>query len=129
MVPIIYVIKGDPIALNRARVGRNICKMYDPQKQTKLILGIELQRQHGDRPLYTGPLKFDITFFMRLSNQMKKKPPHFHTFKPDSSNMIKLYEDICTGILYHDDSLIASISAQKVYSLDPRVEFTITELR
>ncbi len=129
MALLTYVIQGDPIALNRARVGRNTCKMFDPQKQIKLLIGIELQRQHGERPLYTGPLKFDITFFMRLSNQLKKKPPYYHIFKPDSSNMIKMYEDVCTGILYHDDCLIAAISAQKVYDLNPRVEFTITELR
>lgn len=125
--PIIYVIKGDPIALRRACPGKK--GMYDSQKELKLVMGITIASQHDNRPFYKGPLEMTIRFFMRINCQAKKKPvPKYHIFTPDVSNMIKFYEDICTGLLYEDDRLICSTNAVKLYDYDPRVEFSIKEL-
>ncbi len=128
MDQITYIIKGDPTALKRPRIGRD--HIYDPQATLKLVLGLELQRQHGERRKYEGPLAFDIIFFMRIPTKSPKSiHKKYHMYRPDASNLLKLYEDVATGILYHDDCLIAQISATKIYDINPRVEFTITELR
>ena len=124
----IYTIPGDPIALNRARMG-SAGRMYDPQKGTKLAIGIYLQNQHEGLPYYEGPLHFNITFFMYIPKGMKKNTPHYHCKKPDVDNLAKMYIDIGTGILYQDDNIIAQISGLKIYDENPRVEFFITELK
>lgn len=124
-----YVIKGDPVAW--ARAGRCGTRMYDTQKNLKIVLGIMIRNQHNDLPLYTGPLQLLVTFYMktpqRIRNLKKFEGKFTHT-KPDLSNLIKFIEDTCTGILYHDDALIASINADRRYSFEPRTEFIIRQL-
>lgn len=128
----IYVIKGEPTPLARARHAHR--RTYDSQKQLKSMLGIEIQCQHDDRPLYSGPLRVEFTFYFGFPEKMSQdkklkllgKP---HVFKPDLSNLIKLIEDVGSKILYHDDSYIASIAAFKCYDWEPRTEFIITEIK
>lgn len=127
-----YVIEGDPIPLARARMGKQ--RMWDSQKQKKLYCGIELKRQHGNEPLFEGPLSLDVCFYMPIPKsksaiQREKLIDTYHTFIPDSDNLIKWICDIASGgVLYDDDCIIAAISAQKVYAEHPRTEFVITTL-
>lgn len=124
-----YVIEGDPIALARVRIASNN-RCYDSQKETKLVCGIQLSNQHENLPLFTGPLHINMTFFMPIapSSQKKNLAGSYHYFRPDLDNCIKFICDIATGILYHEDCIIASISAKKVYDNKPRTEFCITQL-
>lgn len=131
MVKKIYVIKGDPTPLARARAGNR--RVWDSQKQEKLVAGINLKHQHGSLPFYEGPLHLDVTFFMKIPEQIsiRKRETYlhkYHVYKPDTSNLLKFIEDISTGVLYNDDCLIASISTKKVYDSNPRTEFIITKL-
>jgi Holliday junction resolvase RusA-like endonuclease len=124
-----YVIKGDPIPLARARHGKH--GVWDSQKSEKLIAGISLRNQHGNKPLLTGPLRMNVVFYLPLSKTMAKKlkmPYSYHYFKPDISNMLKFIEDIATGIIYKDDCLIAKVTMKKVYDSEPRTEFSVKEL-
>ena len=124
-----YIIKGDPIALARARHYNR--RVYDSQKNEKLVLGITLRNQHAERPQFIGPLQLDITFFMPIAKSRAKQRAtlldSYHFYTPDLSNLIKFVEDLATSILYPDDCLIAKIIAKKIYG-DPRTEFTITKL-
>jgi Holliday junction resolvase RusA-like endonuclease len=125
-----YVIKGEPVHLARARHSNG--RVYDAQKHIKLVNGLQLVEQH-EGPFLCGPLELDIVFYMPISKtslkraeQMKGTP---HIYTPDLSNLIKFVEDIATNIIYKDDCLIASIIAKKMYDLDSRTEFTITEIK
>lgn len=133
MIPeAIYTIAGPPVQWER--VAPNYAKrtLYDTQKAVKLMIGIELTKQHNDQPLFDGPLRIDWRFFMEIPFSVKKKKPHMigkpHSSRPDSSNLIKFYEDVCNGIIFRDDCLISHGSWQKVYDENPRTEFTITRL-
>lgn len=122
-----YVLLGDPVPLARARLGKY--KVYDAQKNAKLVIGITLANQHNDKPLITGPIHLEIVFFMYTSKPKSKTLlGKAHPCKPDLSNLIKLYEDIATSVLYKDDAQIASISARKVYSDNPRTELRVYKL-
>jgi Holliday junction resolvase RusA-like endonuclease len=127
----IYIVPGDPIALARPRISRK--SMWDPQKQERLFFGIHVKNQHGDKPLYTGPLKLDVIFFMPFPQTHKARKGRrlgdYHFFRPDTSNMIKFVEDACSGVLYPDDCSIAVIVAKKIYDDEPRTEFKIIQLR
>lgn len=48
-----------------------------------------------------------------------------HAKKPDVDNLIKLYMDVLTGIVWHDDNCVSLGSAVKVYSSKPRVEMFV----
>lgn len=122
-----YFIKGDPVALQRFRLGHG--HIFDGQKSEKVIHGIDLQYQHDDRPFYEGPLKLVIEFhFKKTKSNKKSVTGDWFFYRPDLSNLIKYVEDVANNILYHDDCLIAQIYAKKIYSDEPHTEFYIEEL-
>lgn len=125
MASVTYVITGDPIPLARPRASMT-CRMWDAQKSIKLLRGLQIRNQHDDKPYLTGPLHLDVTFYFLGASKKRLGRPHI--FKPDLSNLIKFAEDIATGILYHDDCLIASISSRKLYDTIPRTVFTLTQM-
>ena len=138
-----YIIPGDPVPLLRARYAHGQ-RPWDSQKQIKASTAIQIATQHGERPVYNGPLELNITFFFAIPSIPLKgcKPDRLktivfkrdkmvgqpHIFKPDLSNLIKFIEDIAEKIIYGNDCTIASIVARKVYAYEPRTEFTITEM-
>ena len=129
----LFILKGDPCPLARARVvGRRV---YDSQVAIKLHSRICLELQQNNAPPFENvPLHLDITFFMKLPHNPKLRKQylaqHYHMFKPDADNLIKMLCDISNSILYKDDCLLANITAQKIYTdLEPRTEFTLTPLK
>ena len=125
----LYVLKGDPVPLARPRFSHK--NVYDGQKTRRLMAGIAVQSQHDGRPLYEGNLHLNMTFYMKIPQKGKRtavREGGYHIYKPDLSNLIKFVEDVCTKVLYHDDSLICSIVAAKKYSITPRTEFEVRVL-
>lgn len=124
-----YILSGDPIPLARPRFRKN-SGVYDPQLSLKQRSQLELKIQHGARPLLKGPLELIVTFFMKIPISKKRKiyPYNYHAIKPDLSNLIKFVEDVATGILYEDDSIIVSIQSVKYYAIVPRTEIILVPL-
>ena len=129
----IYVIPGNPVSLKRPRFSPQTNRMYNSQRNHMLVTSIGLQSQHNNDPLFEGPLHMDVIFFMPIPSKTTKKSldslilKHDPT-RPDLDNLIKMVADIGNGILYKDDALIASISAKKVYDINPRTEFSIQSI-
>lgn len=128
----VYVIPGDPIPLARPRFS-NYRRVYDSQKNIKLTASIHVVSQHDDEPLLEGPLHLDITFYMPVPTSISAKRRALlygktHIFRPDLTNCIKFYEDICSGVLYYDDCTIAKITARKIYDEHPRTEFSLRQI-
>ena len=123
-----YIIIGTPIPLARPRFNGR--KIYDSQKHKKLVAGINLRHQHDNKPLYEGDLHLDVKFYLKIASKKKISilEDTYHVYKPDLSNLLKFIEDVCTGIIYKDDSLICSVYAIKKYSSIPRTEFEIKVL-
>lgn len=123
-----FIVPGDPVSLDRARYGRGrdgTAKVYDSQRNEKLMVGITLRSQNGDRLPLAVPLWLDITFYF-------KKPKHrklvhiWRIERPDTSNLLKFYEDVGTEAgLWKDDSFIVKVTAQKVYDDNPRTELIV----
>lgn len=128
-----YCVYHNPVPLSRPRFGQG--RVYDPQKNERIFYTIAIERQHNNRPMLTGPLHLDVTFFMPMppSMSLKKKSqvkdtPHF--VRPDLSNLLKWLEDVAQQAgLFKDDSCIVSVAAHKIYSDEPRTEFIFTPLQ
>lgn len=134
-----FTIPGNPIPLARARInpkaffGSAKHKMWDPQKELKLVTAITLQNQFDKAGFFTGPIHLDVIFYMPIPKCISKKKKEsicgtHHIAKPDLDNLVKFICDSAHGILYHDDSLIASITTKKLYDLDPRTVFTLESI-
>lgn len=52
-----------------------------------------------------------------------------HNQKPDSSNLLKFYEDAANSVLYDDDSMLCHVSAKKKWSDNPRTEINIMPVK
>lgn len=122
-----YIIEGDPIAWARAKPNFNSRRMWDSQKQQKLILGLSLVKQHGSNPPFAGPLFMEVNFYMQLPKKGKNAGDWFDG-RPDLSNLLKFIEDTGSKIIYIDDCLICYTIMKKVYDEHPRTEFTIARL-
>lgn len=127
-----YIVPGNPIPLQRVRLTRN--NIWDPQKEQKLCSSIHIESQHDNAPLFYGPVHVDFLFYFAIPKSKSSKKKHalidtFHYYRPDTSNLVKFYEDIAHDILYDDDCIIASLYAKKLYAIEPRTEIIVTELK
>lgn len=84
-----------------------------------------------------GAIAFLVTFYIRppksISNVKKmaqslKNEAIYVEKRPDLDNYLKAIWDCSNGLLFKDDGQIAVTSAQKLYSLKPRIEIEIFEL-
>ena len=81
--------------------------------------------------LMEGPLHVIFKFVLPIPkswSQNKKDHPPEHVSKPDLDNLIKMW-DIANGILFHDDSQICKIEAEKMYGRVPRTEVTCQKFK
>lgn len=123
-----YIVPGQPVAWMRTGVNRN--RFYDRQKKDKNDYGLLLQAQHQDKTLFKGALEMVVTFYMPIASSFSKKnraniEGAWHKFRPDLDNALKFLLDACTGILFDDDCCLVSVIAKKMYSCNPRTEFSI----
>ena len=129
-----FTFEIEPVPQLRPRVSsRPYIRVYDPPKvkQFKHILRSLAVDQYS-RPPLLGPLSVSLTFYRpvqksisqsererRLSNRSKP------VVKPDTDNYIKSTLDALNGVLWHDDSQIVKIEAEKKYSDHPRIRVSV----
>lgn len=122
-----------PVALKRHRhkqLSSDTIITFDPQKKIKQQLASFIKTT---TMYHEGPLHMCITLFMPIPDSLSpnKKLAHenqWHYKKPDSSNMLKFYEDLLNEIIYKDDSQLAAHCLKKIYSSEPRIVITISRL-
>ncbi len=76
------------------------------------------------------PIHLDIIFYLPYPNTQKAREAgkvhgNYHFTRPDLLNMIMFVEAVCQGIIFVDDSKVASVAAAKVYDDNPRTEFRV----
>ncbi len=138
------IFPGHPMPQQRCRIfkrGPKICS-FDPQTRLKVELKISAKEQLDDHnkkepspwtlPQYP---KINFLFFMPIPKYMPKKERVFaeletlkHIKKPDVDNLIKLYLDVLSNIVIHDDASVQIGKAIKMYSLNPRTVILIQEM-
>ena len=115
----VYIIPGEVVAWKRVNPGKGSYRAYDDQKRAKTAIGHQIQNQHGSRPLYKGILHAEFQFFMPIPLNLHKRKDliagTLYPTKPDFNDLVKLIVDVCQGILYENDSCIASALIQRRY--------------
>ena len=119
-----YRIDISPISWQRAKLKGG--KFFDNQVKQKMCFGLYVQKQHGNEPVFSKPISMDITFFM--AQPYSKRKAYYHASFPDLDNLCKFLLDSMKDVVISDDRIICSLSAKKIYSAEPRTEFTITEV-
>ena len=125
-----YVLKGDPVSLSRCRVNFQSHRVFDNQKEIKLLTGISLRHQHGDEEVFDCPLEVDIIFYfvIPVTKSKKIRPGDYMAQKIDLDNAIKFLFDCGNRVIWRDDCIISSVKGQKRYAETARTEFTVRTL-
>jgi len=114
------VVPGVPVAQPRQRHTRN-GHNYIPKShaiwdyKSRIVKAFE---ETGADPIPRGtPVRLRVNFwFPRPKSKVwktKPMPSYPHTSKPDVDNLVKAVADALNGRLFHDDSQIASVKANK----------------
>jgi Holliday junction resolvase RusA-like endonuclease len=138
MILLRVVIPGEPIAQGRPRFARRgpYVVAYDPPrsrswKQCAQAHMAAAMTQVG-ASLFSGPVKVTITarFSCPRSEWRKREPlaERPHVKRPDLENVIKAILDAGTGVVWHDDSQVSALDAQKLVAAQgaaPSVEMWV----
>lgn len=130
-------IPGNPIAKKRPRFARRkkfVAVINDQETEESLFLFHVMQQWKGD-PIKDKTIAIHLKYFMKRpkshygtgknAGKLKKSAPVNHFKKPDIDNLVKFTLDVLNGHVYHDDSLINYICAEKRYSEKPRTEIVL----
>lgn len=106
-----------------------IQKLYDSKQHEKIAYGLYLQQQHNNEPMFNKPITLDVTFFMQSPKGRDKKPDGaLHVCKPNINDLVEFLLHEARNVIIVSDGIISSITAKKLYSIEPRTEFIITEI-
>lgn len=119
-----FVVPGVPVGKGRPRFVRATGRAFTPTK----TVSYEAQLKHyaheamtlaGYKP-FEGPLRLTVqAVFPKAASWSKRKAAEtfWHTGKPDADNLLKCC-DALNGVVWRDDSQVASASVIKSYSGD-----------
>lgn len=123
-----YVLWSEPHPYIRSDKERRI---WDSLKQSRFIQITDLLEQHGESPLFKGPLAVEIYFYLKSHDKAKKAPgPHdtFHHSGPSLASLLKFFEEMAAGVILSHAYQIATIKTYKRWDLQPRTEIIIEEI-
>jgi Holliday junction resolvase RusA-like endonuclease len=135
-----FTVLGEPVGKSRPKFStfNGHAMAYTPQKTVnyETLVKLSYQQQCNDKPYEKDiPLRAEITAYFPIpkSASMKRKKMMLegqirHTKKCDSDNLAKAVLDALNGIAYYDDSQVCELSVSKLYSDNPRVIVSISEI-
>ena len=125
------LIEGDPVAKGRPRFamvnGKPITFTPSKTRNFEAVVSLIARQQAPETPL-EGPLAVDIFFAFTVpkSRAKKKAQGTYKDTRPDLDNLIKAVLDgLNTAGIWRDDAQIATLSASKVWSDNPRTVVTV----
>ncbi len=133
--------KAQPRVKARAFKVGNICRvsMYTPEgaKEWKAAIVEACKAKMTDEDYIPKGESIGITVVFRMPRPqshfgtrqgeayLKPKAPSVHIGKPDIDNMVKAVFDALNGVLWHDDSQITAVHAEKSYGDMPGMNLWI----
>jgi Holliday junction resolvase RusA-like endonuclease len=110
---------------------------YLPKKQRDQLAMLRHEAtaaMNGRNPLEV-PVSLDLQVAVPIPRSWSKRKQQAAAVgellpgtRPDLSNMLKLAEDACNGVILRDDSLVVQQTSRKCYSTSPGITLTITPL-
>lgn len=135
--PITIVMPGKPRGKQRPRFVRSLGIAFTPKQtrvQEAVVKDLAIRAMDGRTP-FDGPVRLDLTVFVEIPRSWSRKKREAAargelrpTGRPDGSNIQKLLEDGCNGVIFRDDSQIVDWSGRKLYAEIPSTVCAFTEL-
>jgi len=93
-------------------------------KQYKALVRYCAGQAMNGRPPLEGPLALDVTVY-RLKPKSTPKRVTYPITRPDCSNYLKLLEDACNKLIWHDDAQLVDVSIHKRFDRAAWVEIRV----
>lgn len=126
-----FDLRVKPEPQQRVRFYRN--RAYDPSKEYKKSLKVQLLSQFCGKPLIEDPIFLRLTFRMPIPKSTTKSKMRkilngeiYHVKRPDIDNLAKAALDALNDTIIKDDSQIYSLHTNKIYSTHPGISLLIT---
>src|SRR5215471_20514238 len=126
-VPGIPAPGGSKRGIYNAKLGRTLIFENNPEKNRNWRASVALVASREmalmrEGVLFSGPVEMHVHFeiprpksHFDSKGRLKKSAPFWCIKKPDSLKLRRSTEDAMTGIVWHDDSQIASAQETKYY--------------
>ena len=127
-------IPGPPTGKQRARSGKG--HHYTPKKTVeyeKKVATLATLAMKGTPP-FIGPVKSYLVAYWPIPSSWPKTKKTMavegviRPGKPDADNIEKIIFDACSNVVFIDDKQIVEWGGKKLYSINPRIEVTFTEI-
>lgn len=121
--------RGFPIRRKNGTVGVAITEDCTRSAPWRAVVQLAAQEVRVKADWLLGFLDYalvlDVTFYMPRPKShftskglLRPTAPVYPTKKPDRTKLLRLLEDSCTGVLWHDDAQIVDGGIRKLYA-DP----------
>ena len=132
-----FTVYGEPIPWKRPRFNGKSKRVYEDSKvRDYKARVIEAFEESGGRVYEKDvPLRMSIRFYLSVPRSASEKRKvdlisnFFPTKRPDNDNLYKGIADALNGIAYYDDSQIVVTHIHKLWSVNPRAEINIGEVK
>ena len=116
------IVPGEPVAKGRPRMTRN-GHVYTPQKTRDYENRIKhcFYTQGGEK--LNGPIELIMNAYFTMPKNAKR----YMCRRPDIDNIVKTI-DALNGIAFDDDRQIIKVTAEKFFSVEPRLEIELKEM-
>jgi Holliday junction resolvase RusA-like endonuclease len=124
-----FELTGPPVPYARTGGGKTVVR-FTPPRQRKYMDDLVLvarMAMRGKQPL-TGPVRMDFIAkfpFPKKMSGVNRLATHWHTARPDKSNVEKIIEDALKGFVWLDDSQVSSGYSEKIYADEPLVHVKV----
>lgn len=124
-------IPGPPVAWARAR--QRGAQRFTAPDQARAKRRLQQELKLVCRAPHAGPVHLTVRAYMPIPPSCSRaeharRLGAWHMQKPDADNIAKLIKDAANGVVYKDDSQVASLTVLKVWSDNPRTEIIFDEL-
>ena len=117
---------GSKRAFYNQRTGRAMIVDANPKaKAWQKIVAAKAREAMGSEPPISGPLRMCLVFYLdrprshyrtgKYSGDLLRAAPKYPIYKPDTTKLVRCFEDAMTGIVYEDDAQIVAQEARKLY--------------
>lgn len=134
MMQTIFTVDGEPKGKARPRFTRG-GRTYTPKKTVEYERAIKNAFLAAGGTLTNLPVTVSINAYYKTpASATKKKAVQMMsggilpTKKPDTDNIAKAVCDALNGVAYHDDAQVCILHVKKIYSTEPSIVVTVTEI-
>ena len=121
-----YQIPMSPVFYKTSYRDRFVEYEYQGKKE-RMICYIE--QQHNNAPIFTKPVGIQANFYIGIPKPLYRRSRSiWHDRFPDEEKLTRLLLEILKGRVICNEYIVASVTSNKQFDKEPRIEFTITEL-